>query len=261
MNFSNLVRPKMPDFIGIGAMCSGTSWLRRNLNQHPQIWMAEPKELHFFDRHFGHRRRHWLPAEHEAKVRYGEHFCTAPAGKAVGEFTPAYAVMASSMVARVRRWAPDAKLLFMMRDPVERAWSHARKDFAKYWAKDGMALEEASLEDLKPFFASPDVAKRGDYLTCLQQWLEHFPREQVWTGFMEDVAQGEEAGVLRSVFGFLGVDPEVGIDAEEAKKVVNPRAPVAKPDGLVEHLRSQLYGQNAALAGLLGRSIPWSEDK
>ena len=99
MRLPNLVCPKMPDFIGIGAMRSGTSWLRRNLNRHPQIWMAEPKELHFFDRHFDERKRAWLPAEHEAKVRYGESFCGAPVGRTVGEFTPAYAVMDASMIA------------------------------------------------------------------------------------------------------------------------------------------------------------------
>ena len=259
MSLSNLLSPKMPDFVGIGAMRSGTSWLAKNLKRHGGIWMAEPKELHFFDRHFAEKKRGWLPGEFEAKVRYGEHFSPAPGGRVVGEFTPAYAVMEDEMIARVRRWVPEAKILFMMRDPVERAWSHARKDFAKYWAKDGMELGEARLEDLKPFFRSPDVAKRGDYLACLRAWREHFPAEQIWTGFMEDVAGGAEAEVLRSVFGFLGVDPAVGIDEAEAKKVVNPRAPVAKPEGLVAYLQELLYGQNEELGELLGREIPWGK--
>lgn len=248
----------MPDFIGIGAMRSGTSWLRRNLNQHREIWMAEPKELHFFDRHFPDRKRRWLPPEREARVRYGESFASAPRGRIVGEFTPAYAVLEPEMIARVRNWMPEVKLLFIMRDPVERAWSHARKDFAKYWAKDGQSLQSASLQDLLPFFESPDVVKRGDYLACLRAWLEHFPMQQIWTGFMEDVAAGNEAAVLRSVFDFLGVDARLGIDEGEAKKVVNPRAPVAKPEGLVEHLRASLYLQNQELGELLGREVPWS---
>ena len=99
MSLSNLLSPKMPDFIGIGAMRSGTSWLRRNLNRHPDIWMAEPKELHFFDRHFEEKKRGWLPAEHEAKVRYGESFSPAPAGKTVRAFPPAYAMMDNEMIA------------------------------------------------------------------------------------------------------------------------------------------------------------------
>ena len=249
----------MPDFIGIGAMRSGTSWLRRNLNRHPEIWMAEPKELHFFDRHFADRKRDWIPAEYEAKVRYGESFAPAPRGRTVGEFTPAYAVMDREMIARVRRWMPGVKLLFIMRDPVERAWSHARKDFAKYWAKDGRTLESVELEELLPFFQSPDVADRGDYLACLTAWLEHFPKEQIWTGFMEDVAAGDETQVLRSVFDFLHVDAQIGVDEGEAKKVVNPRAAVAKPDGVVDYLRETLYSQNQRLSELLGREVPWSD--
>ena len=259
MRIANLIAPKMPDFIGIGAMRSGTSWLRRNLNRHPEIWMAEPKELHFFDRHFGERKRGWLPEEHEAKIRYGESFVDAPSGLTVGEFTPAYAVLEPAMIARVRRWIPEAKLLFIMRDPVARAWSHARKDFAKYWAKDGQTLAEATVDDLRAFFESPDVASRGDYVACLRAWLEHFPREQIWTGFMEDVAAGEEPAVLTSVFEFLGVDSTgIGIDQEEAKKVVNPRPQVAMPEGLRDFLAESLYQQNDALGELLGRSVPWS---
>lgn len=259
MSFSKLISPRMPDFVGIGAMRSGTSWLRRNLNQHADIWMAEPKELHFFDRHFADRKRAWLPLEHEAKVRYGENFAEAPSGKTLGEFTPAYAVLGDEMIARLRLWAPDVKLLFIMRDPVERAWSHARKDFAKYWGKDDQRLEDASVDDLRPFFESPDVAMRGDYLACLRAWFEHFPAAQVWTGFMEDVAAGDEAEVLRSVFGFLGVDAAAGIDPAEAKKVVNPRPPVPMPDGLNAYLKEILYGQNEKLSALLGRTVPWGK--
>jgi len=249
----------MPDFIGIGAMRSGTSWLRRNLNQHSEIWMAEPKELHFFDRHFGERKHAWLPSEHEAKVRYGSSFGSAPKGMTTGEFTPAYAVLDSEMIARVRSWIPDVKLLFIMRDPIHRAWSHARKDYAKYWAKDGKVLEDATVDDLRPFFESENVANRGDYLACLQAWFEHFPPEQIWTGFMEDVAAGEEAKVLRSVFGFLGVDTNLEIDEAEAKKVVNPRPPIQMPDGLEAYLKELLYGQNQGLRELLGRKVPWEE--
>ena len=112
--------------------------------------------------------------------------------------------------------------------------------------------------DLQPFFESSDVVARGDYVSCLNAWLEHFPRNQIWTGFMEDVASGEEAAVLKSVFEFLGVDSSgVGIDQEEAKKVVNPRPQVPMPEGLREILADALYKQNDALGELLGRSIPW----
>ena len=59
--------------------------------------------------------------------------------------------------------------------------------------------------------------------------------------------KGDEAGVLRSLFEFLGVDATFGIDEEEAKKVVNPRPPVAKPDGVVDYLKETLYQQNQGL--------------
>ena len=102
------------------------------------------------------------------------------------------------------------------------------------------------------------MAARGDYLSCLKAWSEHFPRDQIWTGFMEDVAAGEEAAVLRSVFDFLGVESAAAIDQEEARKIVNPRPPVAMPDGLAEYLKEILYTQNEPLSALLGRRVPWA---
>mgnify|MGYP000274123449 CR=1 FL=1 len=79
---------RLPDFIGIGAMRSGTSWLGKQLKQHPGIWTASPKELHFFDRHFTN-----------SPQAYARHFSDAPAEMAAGEITPAYAILDTGKIA------------------------------------------------------------------------------------------------------------------------------------------------------------------
>ncbi len=225
-------------------MRSGTSWLRRHLNAHPQIWMAEPKELHFFDRHFV-----------DDSSRYASHFADAPDTASAGEFTPAYAILESEMVGRIRGWMPELKILMILRDPVKRAWSHARKDFAKYWGKE---IEDATLEDLRPFFDSPNIAKRGDYLSCLQTWLAHFPKEQFFVSFMEDVKTDPE-GVLREHFEFLGVESDqFDFGKAELSKPINPRPSVPLPEGAVDYLRETLSRQNPGLEELLGRPMPWA---
>lgn len=236
-------------------MRSGTSWLRKHLNNHPHVWMAEPKEVHFFDRHFEERRWPLLPPDYEARLRYGAYFADAPVGKEVitGEFTPAYAVLPDERIATIRRWIPDLKCVFVMRDPVERAWSHARKDFAKYW---GQEPEAATLDDLRPFFDDPNVFRRGDYLTCLQTWYVHFPRERFLLSCMEDIVT-DPRGLLRAHFDFLGVDPALAKEAPDLAKPVNPRPKTPLPEGVREYLENAFYSQNEVLGDLLGRKVPW----
>jgi len=242
--------PRLPDFIGIGAMRSGTSWLRKHLNDHPQIFMAEPKELHFFDRHYIE------DANAYAACFTGEK--TTPAGEEEivrGEFTPAYAILPDELIAKAREWMPQVKLLFSLRDPVDRAWSHARKDYARYWSK-GKSLEEATLDDLRPFFDSPDARQRGDFLSCLRAWLKYFPQEQFLVSYMEDIAT-KPSDVMREHFVFLNVDASFESGSEELYRPSNPRPPAPLPEGVREYLQEQLYGQNDGLAGLLGRKMPW----
>jgi len=233
---------RLPDFIGIGAMRSGTSWLGKQLKQHPGIWTSSPKELHFFDRHFT-----------DSPQAYARHFSDAPEEATLGEITPAYAILNKEKIATARAWMPEIKLLFIMRDPVERAWSHARKDFPQFRNKP---VEEAEIDELREFMASPQVARRGDYLACLQDWLTHFDASQLWCAFLEDAAT-DPVPMLRELFVFLGVDPEQGIDLHLASQPQNTRPQAPIPDPLRTYLSEQLYLQNAGLEALLGRPLPW----
>ncbi|MCP4847754.1 MAG: sulfotransferase domain-containing protein [Verrucomicrobiaceae bacterium] len=234
---------RLPDFIGIGAMRSGTSWLTKQLNRHPEIWTSSPKELHFFDRHFI-----------DSQDDYARHFSGAPESMIAGEVTPAYAILESGRISVARSWMPDLKLLFIMRDPVERAWSHARKDFPQFHNKP---VEEAKIDELHEFMKLPQVAMRGDYLGCLKTWLEYYNSSQLWCGFLEQAATDPEA-LLRELFIFLGVNPDKGIHPQLAAQPENTRPPSPIPEALRAYLSEQLYAQNSGLESLLGRPLPWN---
>ena len=106
--------PGPPDFIGVGTQRSGTTWWQRLLRDHPAIRLPrnKKKEQHFFDK-FGRR-----PMKPEDIARYHDLFPRAP-GELSGEWTPRY--MRDIWGPRVlSQAAPDAKLLVMFRDPVER---------------------------------------------------------------------------------------------------------------------------------------------
>lgn len=239
----------LPGFLGIGAMRAGTTWLADNLRQHPRIWIGR-KEVHFFDRHLNARLIPGIDRDREARFRYALRFLPGSIpGKLVGEFTPRYAILGPETIARIREWMPDVRLVMILRDPVERAWSQARHD-----RPDLTGPGPAPVADLLRFLEQPGVRQRGDYLGCLRAWLAVFNRNQLWITFLEDAIADPEA-VVRGTFRFLGVDGEAGIRIETRPVHASPSAPM--PDLVRRHLEEIYRGTAADLEALIGRPVPW----
>jgi hypothetical protein len=195
----------VPDFLGIGAQKSGTTWLYENLRAHPQAFLPEPKELHYFDQRFG--------------VESFESYCQrfAPGvGKIKGEITPAYGILPRRIIRFIRSTMPALLLVFLMRNPIERAWSHTLMDMI--WQK-GRRYEEFTEDDFLVHFRSDANVRRGDYETILDHWLAEFPREQLFVGFFEDITQAPTA-LLADVFRHLGLSADVDWEQFPYRQVV-----------------------------------------
>ncbi len=184
-----------PDFIGIGAQKAGTTWLDRNLRAHPQVWMPKRKELHYFDRGItdtGASNDEWYASIFEPG-----------GGHVTGEITPAYSMLDQSRVAHVYRIMPHAKIIFFMRNPIERAWSQAVMHFSR--AK-GQKIESVAEKRVRKHFARKGSRLRTDYLRILDRWREFFSEGQIFVGFLEDI-HFYPKDLLRRLYSFLGVDP------------------------------------------------------
>lgn len=174
-----------PDFVGVGAQRSGTTWWFRVLLQHPQIKRPAPrkKELHFFDKFCARAMGDGdVDRYHTLFPRRGR--------KITGEWTPRY--MHDPWTPRLlARAAPDAKLLVLLRDPVERY-------------RSGVLHEARARPGRKPASTAVDQFSRGFYAAQLRRLWAHFDREQVlvlqYERCRED-APGQYARTLR----FLGV--------------------------------------------------------
>lgn len=178
----------LPGFLGVGAQRAGTTWIARNLAEHPDIYIPWEKELHFFDRHY------------ENGIEYYERqFADWSGQHAVGEVTPAYLHEASA-ARRIHRHLPAAKLIVCLRNPVDRIYS-------SYWYSSARSANGSPLPFEDWLRQHPDAIDVGCYYDHLKRYLELFSREQLLVLLFEDLGQKPEA-FLRAVFLHLGVDPD-----------------------------------------------------
>ena len=195
-----------PDFVGIGAQKAGTSWWYQLVCSHPDVY-ARPdihKERHYFDRY---AVRPYGPEQSE---RYRAWF-PRPVGRLSGEWTPDYLSM-PWVPDLLSQAAPEAKLLVMLRDPVERIASglaHVRRDVGR-----------VALSDEK------DALIRGFYHEALCWWLHRFPREQILVLQFEQCLL-EPAAQIRHTYQFLGLRPFV---PQRVSERINPSSEVANID-------------------------------
>ncbi len=176
----------MIDFIGIGAQKSGTSWAYTCLYDHPEV-CAPIKEIHFFSR----------PRWSEGREWYERHFGGCGAGKLRGEFSTSY-LYSKEAPERIHSLYPDVKLIAILRNPIDRAYSQYRNAI-----KAGEIAESVSYE----VYAEREVSvhEQGKYHEQLEQYLKYFKREQMLVLIYEDI-RTDPVAFMRTVYTFLGVD-------------------------------------------------------
>jgi hypothetical protein len=244
-----------PDFIIAGAPRTGTTWLTLAAERHPKICLAQPlqPEPKFFlvDEIYA------LGVD-EYRRRFFSH---CPEGSVRGEKSTNY--LESSIAAgRIAADLPAVKLIFVLRDPVERALSNY------FWSKmNGLETEEIetafSLEEErertlpdKLRYARPHAYfSRGAYARLLRPWLALFPREQVLILLHEQIPSAPRQ-VLTSFHRFIGV-AERPNDADDVGIVRPSKREEAVPESLRRKLRDRYRESNAELGALLGRELPW----
>lgn len=189
-----------PDFVGVGAQRAGTSWWFSLILEHPRIDAppGTPKELHFFDQFW------WRCFDDAAIDEYRQYFPRGE-GQLIGEWTPRY--MHDAWVpALLRAAAPDAKILAILRDPVDRYVS-------------GLAFDLHRGAPLHANVAS-EAFTRGLYARELTLLLKHVDRSQVLVLQYEQCVV-DPASELARTFAFLGLDP-VSLDGRRLERRINP---------------------------------------
>ena len=235
------MRPRcLPAFLGIGAQKSGTTWLHARLREHPSIFLPEEKELHYFDWNF-----------HRPLAGYALDFQDA-GERLAGEITPGYAILPDDRIDFIARVMPDVRVIYLMRDPVERAWSQVVMNVVEIGGEDPAAIDDASwlrrLGDAR-------VRRRGDHAAVLDAWSRRVPRDRIMVGWFEEIVEAPTE-LLARIHDFLGVERRRPVGSG----VVRPGAGVPMPPGVRAGLVEMLHPELAALADRYeGRCRDWFE--
>jgi hypothetical protein len=175
------VRARFPCFLVLGAQKAGTTTLQALLGQHPQVFLPACKEVHYFSLH-ADRGDSW----------YASHFTDAASQQRCGDITPYY-LFHPQAPARIRLLLPKARLVILLRDPVERALSHyfhaRRHGFESLELEQALVAECDRLEGAEQQLSVPGAVHfshqkhsyqaRGHYDRQIQAYRALFPDHQI----------------------------------------------------------------------------------
>ena len=229
---------ELPDFLCIGAQKAGTTWLYKNIDYHPAVWMPPVKEIHYFNRRSSlpliiqmcrpknarqrdlvlrglikrlrrTQKQSTLSHKHVPRARveskkaqnfqwyvrffllphndtwYASLFAPSK-GRTTGDITPYYANLAQDRVATINVLLPDAKIIYLLRNPIHRLWSQAGMRFSRYGQRGLAAVKR---EQIQKFLEKISRNRLADYVGNLETWQSFYPRHQIHVGFFDQLVQ------------------------------------------------------------------------
>jgi hypothetical protein len=256
----------LPDFLILGAMRAGTTTLHHHLVRHPQV--AGPvldKELHYFDLHHD-RGITWYRARFPTRGTVARRARRAGGPVLVGEATPYY-LFHPLVPGRVAAELPAVRLIVLLRDPVERAWSHHRHEldlghetlpFEEALARedDRLAGEEERMR-VDPSYVSHahqhhSYLARGHYAEQLERWFSSIPRDRFLILTSEELF-ADPPGAFDRVLGHLGLPSW----SPARWRTINAASPAPLDPALRARLRAIYRDDDERLATMLGRDTGW----
>lgn len=216
----------LPDFLIIGVPRAGTTWLKKNMDKHPELFLPEisahdPTEIRYFN-HKLNKSLKWysslfLPGKDKVK----------------GEKTPGYCSISLQRIRLIYSIMPKVKLILILRNPIERDWSHAIMNLARF--------NKNEFKDIKDdhFFNHFERKKKlSNYINIIENWSAVFPKEQIFIGFYNDIMDNPQ-GLLKRIFNFLEVNVELDWTEFPLKQEVNRNPKIQMSDNIKSHLVSK----------------------
>jgi hypothetical protein len=263
---TSALRP-LPDFLIVGAQKAGTTSLYSYLRRHPGISGPFWKEVSFFDRHYA-RGIAWYRGHFPTVARHAYAKGRHELDLIVGEASPSY-LFHPLAPERVAALLPDVRLIALLRDPVERAFSHYNHEVAlgreALSFEDALAREEERMRgelermeaDQRYFSAAwwtHTYLARGRYVEQLERWLAVFPRERLLVLASEKLSTDPGDTYARAL-EFLGAAPHA---LDSYPRLLEREYGAMRPETR-EQLGEYFSEPNRRLVDLLGRDFDWTQ--
>ncbi len=279
-----------PDFFCIGAQKGGTRWLYDQLQLHPDFWMPPVKELHYFDRrapsafsvNLGRRAEENLKRTNrrqetlalrpldERDIDFLHAYVHMPWWRTAldayarlfalkgdllsGDITPDYSTLTERQISRIMRRFPQAKIVFIARDPVERVWSHLTMHMRR-----GTIARDLDAGAVMRLLRQRFVVERSYPSRIVARWRRHVPDERFGLYLFDDLVADPD-GLRRRILSFLGGDPAKEssiINAAFNRKEDREKAPLS-PEVRAEIARHFAAELRAAGDAFGGAAMAWS---
>jgi hypothetical protein len=239
------------DFFVAGTQKAGTTALGMYLRLHPGIQMAARKEPH----HFNNERIDWSRPDHSSLHAM---FDFSVPDVIRGEATPIYTFWPPALE-RIRNYNPDAKLIILFRDPIERAYSHWRMEVSRN--AETLSFSEAirsgrnRLDAARPLssaWRTFSYVERGDYAQHVRRLLDTFSRDQLLFLKSEDLALNPNTTLLQ-ISRFLNVAPFPAVERLEAHVGIQTFDPITEDD--ISFLRAVYCDSVIEFSSLTGLDV------
>lgn len=227
----------LPNFLIIGTPKAGTTSIYHYLNQHPEIFLSPKKEPHFFS-FIDEKKPHWAVKN---IIEYEKLFQGVTQEKAIGEASTWY-LYSQYAAEQIKKLIPNTKLIIILRNPIERAYSSWAFSVQHGWESIGdfeQALQAEENRIANNCEWDFHYLKTGFYYNQIQRYFELFPREQIFICTYDNLKQ-DCASLLKRIFSFLEVNDDF------------------IPDISTRHNRTALY-RNKFINQLITKSSYWKE--
>jgi hypothetical protein len=204
----------LPNLLIVGAAKAGTTSLHTLLGRHPAAFMSEPKEPRFFayegespEAFGGPGASVLISTIVKTRADYEQLFADVSDERVVGESSPAY-LYSPVAAARIHETIPNAKIIVLLRDPAERAYSHWVDNVGSGWEPVHdftRVLDLAEERRRENWWRKWDYIGHGFYAEQLRRYLERFPSDQVKVLMFEELLRGDGSS-LGDLFDFLELD-------------------------------------------------------
>ncbi len=182
----NMPSTSVVTFLIVGCQRCGTTWTAAALRSHPEVYLPTKKQSYFFDRNYDKGIDWYLQNFSEVE----------PNQIAVGEVATGYCL--PEAIPRMAKHFPEIKLLMVMRNPIDRAYSN----YQTRRIEEGWSSFEDAIE------SSPDILKRGEYIDQIEELLKYYSREQILFMLYDDLHE-DDSEYLKTILNFIGVDDTV----------------------------------------------------